>query len=102
MMKVTPLLSGSLLKMVSVDSRYIILIVIAICLAIGSLNRNAVWHDDIGLWGDTVKKSPNKARPNYELGVSYSEINNAEKAFYYMKRAGQLDARYIRKWLIKR
>jgi len=30
--------------------------------------RNAVWSDEIALWQDVVKKSPNKVRPHVNLG----------------------------------
>jgi protein O-mannosyl-transferase len=33
--------------------------------------RNNVWTSQISLWQDTVKKSPNKARPHNALGAAY-------------------------------
>ncbi|WP_420267115.1 tetratricopeptide repeat protein [Candidatus Magnetominusculus dajiuhuensis] len=33
--------------------------------------RNEVWADRVRLWEDTVRKSPNKARPHYNLGYDY-------------------------------
>ncbi len=39
--------------------------------AVLALRRNAVWKDDFTLWTDTIRKSPNKARPYYNLGNAY-------------------------------
>lgn len=36
-----------------------------------TLMRNNVWADRVALWEDTVRKSPNKARPHYNLGYDY-------------------------------
>ncbi len=33
--------------------------------------RNLIWKDEVTLWGDVVKKSPNKARPHNNLGKIY-------------------------------
>ncbi|MCL4455822.1 MAG: tetratricopeptide repeat protein [Nitrospirae bacterium] len=35
--------------------------------------RNTIWQDEIKLWEDVVKKSPNKARVHYNLGVVYEK-----------------------------
>ena len=40
-------------------------------LTIVSSARNAVWQDDIHLWEDAVKKSPNRAGVHYNLGNVY-------------------------------
>lgn len=37
----------------------------------GTYSRNQVWKTEISLWEDAVKKSPNKARVHYTLGVYY-------------------------------
>ncbi|MGD9332692.1 MAG: hypothetical protein PVJ53_15365, partial [Desulfobacterales bacterium] len=40
--------------------------------------RNKVWQNAIALWQDTVKKSPQKARPHFNLGESYAEIGEEQ------------------------
>ncbi|MBF0457152.1 MAG: tetratricopeptide repeat protein [Nitrospirae bacterium] len=45
--------------------------VIIILFAALTLMRNNVWSDRVALWEDTVRKSPNKARPHYNLGYDY-------------------------------
>ena len=41
-----------------------------VLLAAGSFLRNATWQDDEQLWGDTISKTPDKARAYNELGLS--------------------------------
>ncbi len=36
--------------------------------------RNKVWANDLTLWGDVVRKSPNKARPHINFGVALHTI----------------------------
>ncbi len=40
---------------------------------VGTYRRSIVWADDLTLWQDTVKKSPEKARPWSWLGKAYDE-----------------------------
>ncbi len=45
-----------------------------------TLQRNDVWRNDIALWQDSVKKSPNKARPWFALGVAFERSKQWESA----------------------
>ena len=36
-------------------------------------NRNFVWKDEMSLWDDTVRKSPNKGRPYNNRGYAYMQ-----------------------------
>lgn len=56
--------------------------------------RNNVWKDELTLWTDVIKKSPNKARPNNTLGATYGELGDYEKATYYLERAIQINPRH--------
>jgi len=47
--------------------------IIIIFLSGATFLRNNIWQSKISLWEDTVKKSPSKFRPHYNLGVAYSE-----------------------------
>lgn len=77
----------------------ILILIITAILAASAYDRNFIWRDNFSLWQDTAFKSPNKARPNYELGLAYGRKKNPEMAFYYMKRAKDLDPLFIDKWL---
>ncbi len=57
--------------------------------------RNTVWKDDFSLWSDVVKKSPAKARPHNNLGVSYTEKSLIEKAIVETKEALRLKPDFI-------
>ncbi len=54
--------------------------VIVCVLAVLSFQRNKVWHDELSLWSDVIKKSPHKARGYLNRGAKYSRINQFEKA----------------------
>ncbi len=50
---------------VAIGIVYVCLVVLS---AVATVRRNGIWEDDVGLWEDTVKKSPGKARPHNNLG----------------------------------
>lgn len=54
---------------------YSLLTIAVVVLSIATYQRNTVWHDEITLWEDVVKKSPNKARGYNNLGNLYMDKN---------------------------
>ena len=54
-------------------------------------NRNYVWGDKVALWEDTVAKSPNKARDQFQLAQAYYETHDCAKALPYYARSAELD-----------
>jgi len=48
--------------------------------AVGTLRRNLVWRDDLALWSDTVKKSPEAAIAYSSLGKALFEENRLDEA----------------------
>jgi tetratricopeptide (TPR) repeat protein len=46
-------------------------VLVVLVLSGATYTRNTVWKDDIRLWEDVAKKSPNKARPHNNLGNAY-------------------------------
>jgi len=58
--------------------------------------RNKVWQDELTLWTDTQKKSPNKARANLYLGILYTENDRIEEAIPVLKKALYLYMEEIR------
>ncbi|MEW6674426.1 MAG: tetratricopeptide repeat protein, partial [Nitrospirota bacterium] len=66
---------------------------IILVLSTSSYIRNEVWGSGISLWQDTVRKSPDKARPHTNLGVSYLEKGKVDLAFSEFKRAIEIDPR---------
>jgi tetratricopeptide (TPR) repeat protein len=62
-------------------------------LVLGAYSRNRVWTDDVDLWMDVVKKSPNKARPYVNLGYAYLNAGAYDQALEWSERALQIDPR---------
>ncbi|HBG61989.1 MAG: hypothetical protein A2Y03_01115 [Omnitrophica WOR_2 bacterium GWF2_38_59] len=53
--------------------------------------RNNIWKDEISLWEDTVKKSPNKLRPLINLAKAYLKQDDFEPAIIYLNKALELN-----------
>ncbi len=53
--------------------------------------RNKVWRSDYTLWGDCIKKSPNKARPFCNYGKALADAGDASEALTYYNRAIELN-----------
>jgi Flp pilus assembly protein TadD len=58
----------------------IISLVVAVVYSVGTVTRNAVWRDDLTLFSDTVKKSPDTAMPHLSLGTAYIKQNRVDEA----------------------
>jgi len=57
-------------------------------------HRNILYHDEVSLWFDTVRKSPNKARPHNNLGHAYAMQDDWERAIDEFRTAARLDPDY--------
>jgi len=56
-----------------------IAVIIALALSVATYRRNTVWSSPVSLWEDSTRKSPDKDRPHYNLGVALlSAGRNAE------------------------
>ncbi len=65
--------------------------VILLALMAASFARNTVYQTTIGLWEDAVRKSPDKARPHYNLGRLYSDQKRSAEALREYQAAERLD-----------
>lgn len=68
--------------------------IILIVLTIGTYNRNTLWKDEISLWEDCVKKSPQKARPYSNLGFAYFVAGEYDRAIEATKKAIDLNRNF--------
>jgi tetratricopeptide (TPR) repeat protein len=50
---------------------YVLLIALVTVYGAATVNRNKVWSTEESLWEDSARKSPNKARPHSNLGLTY-------------------------------
>lgn len=62
--------------------------------SIGTAGRNTVWRDDLTLFTDMVKKSPDAAIPHNDLGSLYAAENRLEEAVTEYKEALKLKPDY--------
>ena len=53
-------------------------------------NRSRVWSGPIELWEDTVAKSPDKARPHFQLAYAYYNANRCTDALEHYEAASRL------------
>ena len=63
----------------------------AVPLAAATYRRNVVWKDLIGLHYDIVRKSPEKFRPQLNLGTQLGRAGRYEEALPFLHRAVELD-----------
>jgi tetratricopeptide (TPR) repeat protein len=52
--------------------------------------RAEVWSDEISLWQDTVRKSPDAWRPHFQLGFAYFKAQRYNDALQEFARTGEL------------
>ncbi len=63
---------------------------IIITLLIATYERNSIWGNEVALWEDVVKKSPNKARPHHNLGAAFAAIGQYDIAINNYNRSLEL------------
>ena len=68
-----------------------IFVAVILLLSIGTYSRNRLWNNEIGLWTDCVKKSPNKARPYINLGVAYFNAGAYDESIETNQKVLQID-----------
>jgi len=67
----------------------------ALILSAATVQRNQLYSSRISLWKDTIKKSPNKARPYLSLGNSYLDNKQYDEAISCFDRSLDLNPKYI-------
>jgi Flp pilus assembly protein TadD len=60
---------------------------LAVILSFWTLQRNAVWKEELTLWQDCAAKSPDKARPHYNMALILAEKGQSEEATRLYRRA---------------
>jgi len=71
---------------------------VVVGLATATWQRNQVWRSTLSIWEDTVRKSPNKERPWYNLGSLYDDEGQYDKAIQALVRAIFLDPKHGEAW----
>ena len=75
-------------------SEFLISLFIILILSYLTYQRNFIWKTDYSLWRDVVKKSSNKARPHYNLGISYFYRKMYNEALANYQEAMRLEPIY--------
>ncbi len=60
---------------------------ITLLLAVTTLRRNVIYESTINLWSDAVAKSPDKARPHFNLANSLFQADRLDEAIAHYERA---------------
>ena len=69
---------------------WIVLAVVCCALTVATIQRNRLWNNDMLLWEDTARKSPNKPRVLANLAASYIRAKMPEKALPPLLRSIEL------------
>lgn len=73
----------------------IALALLVVALSVTAYARNAVWRDEVSLWTDIVKKSPEKARPHNNLGELFFKRGQLEEAHLHYKKALSISPYFV-------
>jgi len=65
-----------------------------VVLSVWTYQRNQVWENELTLWTDVVKKSPNKARPQVNLGLVLANQDRLDEAIQHYIKSIQLDPNF--------
>lgn len=77
----------------------IVLFALVPVLAITSYNRNEVWKDELTLWGDVLKKSPEKPRALNNMGITLLKLGRRAEAITWFDKAIAKNPGYKDPWL---
>ncbi|MBI2878013.1 MAG: tetratricopeptide repeat protein [Candidatus Tectomicrobia bacterium] len=69
--------------------------VLVVAYSLAAYQRNGVWQDEMTLWSDCIKKSPNKARPHNNLGMALNDLGRHEEAIGVLKKAISLESEHV-------
>jgi len=72
-----------------------ILLLLIVPLTLATVDRNSVYKNEIALWRDTVKKSPDKARPHNNLGFALEKRGFTKEAIEEFLKAVHISPDYI-------
>ena len=84
------LLAVALVRRVRIDRRQLagVLACVLAALAYATYQRNQLWANDLALWEDTARKSPNKARVHFQLAhTEYANGRCREAVAQYVEVA---------------
>lgn len=73
---------------------FIIIACLVLLMGAAAHQRNVVWKDNLSLWSDVVKGSPNKARPHDYMGIACYKRGLIKQAIRHHELAVNIDPEY--------
>lgn len=70
-------------------------ILILLSFSTGVMVRNGDWKDEVTLWSDAKKKSPNLVRPYNNVGEAYDKLGKYDEAIREFEGALKIDPNYF-------
>lgn len=71
---------------------------IVIVFSFMTFKRNEVWKTEISLCKDVVSKSPNKLRPNQNMGSAYTKKGYYDEALVYLNKSLSIDPEDVKSY----
>ena len=71
-----------------------IIVTVIIMFSVLTYSRNNIWSSEIALWQDNVEKSPQKDRPQNNLGLAFYNQGHIEEAKEHYLHALRIDPSY--------
>jgi protein O-mannosyl-transferase len=68
-----------------------VLAVVVVVFSVVTVDRNAVWRDDVSLWGDTARRMPHSAAAQEYYGYALLVSGRADAAVTTLHRALEID-----------
>jgi Tfp pilus assembly protein PilF len=87
-------LAGAMRRTYGRAALFLVIGVLPLLLAGAAYSRNSLWETRVGLWEDTVAKSPLRARAHNNLGRAYEAGGRLEEARKEFERAVNLFPEY--------
>ena len=70
-------------------------VLILLFFSLGVMVRNADWKDEVTLWSDAKKKSPNLVRPYNNIGEAYDQLGKYDEAIAEFEGALKINPNYF-------
>jgi tetratricopeptide (TPR) repeat protein len=70
------------------------MILVIVVLSVTAYARNGVWRDEVTLWEDVVKKSPQAYRANFNLGLFHAKSGRFDEAIREFQSAIMINRNY--------
>ena len=74
-----------------VGTEFLIITVLLVVYGWATYERNIIWKDELSLWSDVAKNSPNKGRAYNEMGMYFYTRQRADRALPFFLKSIEID-----------